>query len=325
MRKAIHKAALLGDSPNISAQSPEKKLIQTFHEIHNGMVKQFHVDFPFFRKVNVVEEQKFSGFLAERMQLDLKGSGIPRSHVQLKQLPEMPTHGQKAGLTEHFAFYSPQTDTLYLNETMVTRFPEKVFSVCAHELAEKLLSVYVSPSTLSSAPAAVKLYVEVTKTSGAQKFRELLDFYMNTVFITIFKEGCCEAIAVQTLRSMRYSKEAEGLEKELLAGYPKCISLLTGLEEIRKNWARIDAAKANNPLLVAQRLAKDVIRRSQVIKGVSYYVGYPVAKAVLEKYGLEGVRFAVEKSPPLETQYFVNPQTYLVKLEKALVPNAVGR
>ena len=59
-----------------------------------------------------------------------------------------------------------------------------------------------------------------------------------------------------------------------------------------------------------------ILKWSQIIKGVSYYLGYPLARAVLEKYGVEGVKIALEKHPPTEAQYFANPQVYLTQLEK---------
>jgi ABC-type Zn uptake system ZnuABC Zn-binding protein ZnuA len=45
-------------------------------------------------------------------------------------------------------------------------------------------------------------------------------------------------------------------------------------------------------------------------------LGYPLARAVLEKYGVKGVKLALEKHPPTKAQYFANPQAYLTQLEK---------
>lgn len=66
----------------------------------------------------------------------------------------------------------------------------------------------------------------------------------------------------------------------------------------------------------AENLLKDLFKCSQIIKGLSYYLGYPLAKAVLEKYGIEGVKNALEKSPPLEAKYFATPEDYLALLKK---------
>ena len=67
---------------------------------------------------------------------------------------------------------------------------------------------------------------------------------------------------------------------------------------------------------VDERKLVKTLKWSQIIKGVSYYLGYPLARAVLEKYGVKGVKLALEKHPPTEAQYFVNPQAYLTQLEK---------
>ena len=63
------------------------------------------------------------------------------------------------------------------------------------------------------------------------------------------------------------------------------------------------------------KLVKEILRSSQIIKAVSYYLGYPVAKVVLEKYGIEGLKLAIEKNPPLKAQYFADSQTYQTELE----------
>jgi hypothetical protein len=63
------------------------------------------------------------------------------------------------------------------------------------------------------------------------------------------------------------------------------------------------------------------LKWSQIIKGVSYYLGYPLANAVLEKHGIEGVRFAIENHPPLKAEYFANPQTYLDSIGKLTTSN----
>jgi hypothetical protein len=323
MKKPARKESILKGLQMTSVQSSEKQVVKTLRSIHSSMTTLFHVDLPFFSSVKIIKRQTFLAQLTQRVQDDLKESNMPQSGVQLAQISEALPHGRAAGLSEHFAFYNPRNDTLFVNEAMIPRYPEKALSVYAHEIAEKLLSPYVSPSKQSSTSSAIKLCLEVTKTHDATKLRELLDVYVDTVFMTVFKEGCCEAIAMQTLRSMHCSMEAESLEKELLFGYPKCVSLLSRVEEARKNWTRIGTVPSRSPSMIGQRL-KDFLRLSQIIKGASYYLGYPLAKAVLEKHGLEGMLFAIENNPPLKAQYFANPQSYLVKLEKSSVPNKHG-
>lgn len=300
-----------------AAQSPEMQVTETLRSIHSGMVTTFQVDFPFFHAVKVLEQQSFLVQLARRMQVDLKKSSMAWGNVRLGQVTDKFMRGQPVGSAEHFAFYSPQTDTLCLNTAMIVRYPEKVLSVCAHELAEKLLSTYVSPPKKSSTSSAAKLYFEVTKTHDVKKHGELLDVYVGTVFATVFKEGCSEAIAVQTLRNMHFSTEAEVLERELLSGYPRCLSLLSRAEDASRNWAQTGTIQSRSSLTAGQRLIKDFLKITQVIKGASYYIGYPLAKAVLDKHGLEGMRFAMENNPPVEARFFADPESYLVTLRKS--------
>ena len=118
------------------------------------------------------------------------------------------------------------------------------------------------------------------------------------------------------MRSRCFATEAGALEKELQVGYPKCIGLLSSLENARKSWERVEMNQLGSHPLYQIRKTIEILRTAQIIKGVSYYIGYPVAKAVLEKYGIQGLRVAIETNPPLKTQYFVNPQTYLAIFEK---------
>ena len=155
--------------------------------------------------------------------------------------------------------------------------------------------------------------------------QQLLNIYMETVFKTIFREGCCESIAAETLRWSCYVKEAVALEKELQAGYPKCMGLLSSLENARKSWERVEMNQVGSQALDQIKSAIDVLRNAQIIKGVSYYIGYPLAKAVLKKYGIQGLRVAIDINPPLKTQYFVNPSTFLALFKKTIIHNQIRR
>ena len=146
--------------------------------------------------------------------------------------------------------------------------------------------------------------------------------YVDTVFKTVFKEGCCEAIAVQTLRNTHYAAEAASLEKELQAGHSKCIDLLSHIDNARKSGDLVQTTQERRQALDQSKpTPREIIRTSQMIKSISYYLGYPLAKAVLEKYGIEGMISSLKKNPPLKAQYFGNPATYLVTLEKLLIPS----
>lgn len=304
-----------------STKSLKKDIDQTLKSIHKRMITLFHVNFAYFSCVKVIQHSEILNQLTQRMRDDLKESGMVHSGIQWRQVCEILSRNQAAGFFENFAFYNPRDDVLYMNEKMVINHLEKIISVCAHELSEKLLSAYVSPHVRSSIQPAVRLYLEAKKTGHTKRLSELLNMYIDTVFKTVFKEGCCEAIALQTLRSMDYETETASLEKELQTGYPKCIGLLFYIENARKSGECAEKDRTRHQVLDEEKLAEEVLRSSQIIKGVSYYLGYPLAKTVLKKYGIEGVRFAIENHSPLKAQYFANPQTYLSLLEKMVMSN----
>jgi hypothetical protein len=287
---------------------------QTLRNIHKRMSEVFHVDFAYFSDVKIIKRSEIQNELAQRMRTDLEESGIAQSSAQWNQTFETLSKNPAAEIFEHFAFYNPRDDTLYINEKMLTTPPEKIVSVCAHELAEKLLSTYTSPMKSSVQPA-VKLYLEAKKTNNTKILHELQNMYIDTVFKTVFKEGCCEAIALKTLRGMGYETDVESSEKELHEGYMKCIDLLSYIENARMN------GETRRQELGEEQLAKGVLRSSQIIKGVAYYLGYPLAKTILENCGIEGVRYALENNPPLKAEYFANPRTYLQLLEKLKLPS----
>jgi hypothetical protein len=289
---------------------------QALRNIHARMIALFNFDFDYFKNVKLLDRIEFQSQLAQRMQDDLKESGIASSSTQWKQIAQVLAQDQTAGVPEHFAFYNPQNDTLYVNEKMVINYPEKVVSVCAHELAEKLLSSYISPSSNSSMQSAMNLYREVKKNGTPQKLRQIIDVYVDTVFKTVFKEGCCEAIAVQVLLYMNYEAEAASLEMELQAGYPKCIGLLSRIENVNKSALTSKTVQPNWEAGEVQRIFEEVLKDAQIIKVISYYLGYPLAKTILEKQGLKGIRYALENtSPPLKAENFVNPRAYRFTLE----------
>lgn len=300
------------------AKSEEEQIGQTLGSLYAIMTKLFGVDFSFFSKVKVIPHQEILKQLTRRIQDDFKKSGLILSGMEWRQIGETLMRNQNAGSFEHFAFYCPAEDTLYMNEKMMTRYPEKVASVCAHELAEKLLFTCTSSPT-ESLQSAARLYLEAGKTNSTKRIQRHLNAYVDTVFKTVFREGCCESIANETLRQSCFAAEAVALDKELRAGYPKCIGLLSSLENARKNWERAEINQVGNKSLDQINRNMRVLRTAQLIKGASYYIGYPLAKSILGKYGIQGLLEAIENHPPLKTRYFVKPQTYLAIFEKKLI------
>jgi hypothetical protein len=295
---------------------------QTLHKIHRKMVELFSIDFVYFRDIKIIKQPELLKQLAKRMWSDLKESGVISSSDHMKQIFDGLSKNRVEGFFENFAFYNPKDETLYLNENVIKNHPERVIPICAHELSEKLLSIYLSKSLDASTQVLIRKYVEAKRTNSIRKFYEYLDMYIDTVFKSVFKEGCCEAIALRTLRDTEYGVETASLEKELLIGHSKCVKLLFSLESIRsverarKAEMHLQRERGQGQEINAENLAQEFFKDSQVIKGLSYYLGYPLAKAVLEKYWIAGVKIALEKSPPLEAKYFAAPEEYVALLEE---------
>jgi hypothetical protein len=301
----------------------KEQISQTLKKIHKKMVESFNVDFTYFRDIKIIKQQELLKELTQRMRNNLRKNGMTYSDTQWKQISETLSQNPVAGFFENFSFYNPKDEVLYMNEKMIKNHPEKLIPVCTHELSEKLLSAYLSPPREATVQAATKAYIEAKKTNNIIKIYELLSTYIDTIFKSIFKEGCCEAIALQTLRSMGYETLVTSLEKELQTGHSKCIDILLDIDNARRRGDRVkrdqvhmDYKRRRVQAIDEEKLVKDVLRSAQAIKGVSYYLGYPLAKMVLEKYGIEGIKLVLEKCPPLKAQYFANPQTYLAQLEK---------
>lgn len=307
-------------------ESTKEWINQTLKEIHRKMVELFGIDFTYFRDVKILRQPELIKQLTQRMRNGLEEKGVVYTDIQWIQICEILSKSQVTGFFENFAFYNPKDEVLYINGKMIANHPEKIISVCAHELSEKLLSIYLSSSSGAPKQALVKMLVEAKKANNAEKLYELLnDEYIDTVFLTVFKEGCCEAIALQTLRNMGYEIEAASMDEDLQMGHSKCINLLFEIDigkrsqkGIRKVRTRLHSEKSAVPATDEEKLVKEVLGGYQIIKGVSYYLGYPLAKAVLEKYGIKGIKFALEEHPPLEAEYFANPQAYLTQLEKPI-------
>jgi hypothetical protein len=297
------------------AKSEEEQVGQTLRTLHAEMTELFGVDFPFFSKLKVIPHREILKQLTSRIQDDFKKTGLVQSGMEWRQIRETLMRNQNAGSFEHFAFYCPAEDTLYMNEKMMKHYPEKVASVCAHELAEKLLCNCTSP-TEPSLRSAARLYLEAGKTNSTKGIKQLLNTYLDTVFETVFREGCCESIANEILHQSCFAAEAVALDKELRAGYPKCIGLLPSLENAIKNWERSGINQVGNKALDQANENMGILRMAQMIKGVSYYIGYPLAKLILEKYGIQGLLEAIKRHPHLKAQYFVKPRTYLAIFEK---------
>jgi len=320
LKKPTAKKTKVSNNP----EEAKEWINRALKKIHRKMIELFGVDFTYFSDIKIIKQSDILKQLTQRIQNDLKENGVVYSDIQWKQICESLSKNQVAGFFENLAFYNPKDEVLYMNEKMITNHPEKIIPACTHELAEKVLSTYLSSPLKTPTRTLVEAYIEAKMANNARKLYELLNTHTDIIFMNVFKEGVCEAIALQTLRHIDSEMmKAASLEKELQIGHSKCIDVLFDLdnaerniERIEKTQIRLDEKRQRIQATDEEKLVKEVLRSSQIIKGLSYYLGYPLAEAVLEKYGIRGVKLALEKCPPLRAQYFANPQAYLTRLEE---------
>lgn len=319
MKKPTTKKTKFLDNP----EETKKWINRTLKRIHRKMIKLFDVDFTYFSDIKIMKQSDIIKQLTQHMQKNLKKNGVVYSDIHWKQLCEGLSKNKVAEFFENFAFYNPEDDVLYISEKLLKDYQEKVIPICTHELSEKLLSTFLPSPLKAPIRTLVETYVEAGRTRDTRKLYEFLNTHADIIFKTIFKEGFCEAIALQTLRHIDSERKVASLEKELLIGHSKCIDLLFDFDNIKKNVENIE----NNQLQVEEekqriqeidekRLVEGFFKVSQIIKGLSYYLGYPVAKAVLERYGIKGAKLTLVEYPPLRAQYFADPQAYLTHLRK---------
>jgi len=293
---------------------------QTLRKIHRKMVELFGIDFTYFADIKIVKQSDILKQFTERLWNNLKENGVVYSNTQWKQIHESLSENSITGFFENLAFYNPKNNVLYMNEKMIINHQEKIIPVCTHELSEKLLSTYLPSHLKTPARVLVEAYVKAEKTNNPRKIYQLFTKSTDLVFKTVFKEGVCEAIALQTLRQTNFEMEAASLEKELEEGHLKCIEVLFWLDKAKRKTENMGKHQTKlhekRQVTDVKDLIKEPLRGFQIIKGISYYLGYPLGKAVLEKYGIKGVKLALEKYPPNNAQYFANPQTYLTNVEK---------
>jgi hypothetical protein len=293
-------------------EAAEGRITQTLKEIYGKMVETFGVNFEYFRDIKIISQPELLKQLTKRMRRSLEEKGIVYSDSQWRRTCRILSTSQVTGFLENLTFYNPEDEVLYINENVITNHPEKIMSVCTHELSEKMLSAHLPSSREAGEQALAEMLINIKKANNHDR---LLDEYIETVYRSVFKEGCCEAVTLQTLLNMGYEKEAASMDEGLKTGHSKCKGLLFDLDSAREKAESIQERRSSPPV-DQEELVRKILKISQIIKGLSYYMGYPLAKAVMERYGIKGVKLALEKHPPLEAEYFANPQVYLTQLEK---------
>lgn len=306
-----------------------ERIDHTLREIHKRMVDLFHINFTYFSDIRIVGRSEVLDWLTRQMETNLQERNAADNAAEWEPLYRFLLERQ---VNDHFmrlAYYDREKDTLCISEDLLKDDPQMVIPVSVHELSEKMLSTILPPILEKRSNTIAKMCIRIKRADNIEEVRELFDEYLNLVYMTVFKEGCCEAISLHTLRSMDLDEiEVDALERELLKQYSKCFGLLLDLEKTRRSiedavttTTDLDTTDHAARIIEEMKLVIKTLRNSHMIKGVSYYLGYPLAKAFIERYGLEEVKTALEHCPPFKTEHLSHPHTYLQLLQsRGLLP-----
>jgi hypothetical protein len=288
-------------------------------KMHNKMIELFQVDFTYFEDLIILCRSDFRELLLERIWLKLKGRGDSYTELQLAQMRKYLSEGTDKDLFSSMAFYDKKGDILYISQKLIQGHPEKVLPVCVHELAEKMVSTLIDPEIINGASDNIfeeQLYSTELHNYSPEKF---LNRYKEAAFKSIFKEGCCEAISLKTLRHSGMKDRALSIEMELKKGYGEWVGILQAIENMKvdnENHRKYlsQTIDRSGRIEYEKKLLTDIVKTSQVIKCFSYHLGYPIAKGIVDQYGIEGIKAAF-KDPPLKAKYFLDPSTYISSLD----------
>ena len=289
-------------------------------EMHKKMTELFQVDFPYFKDVIILGESEAKEFLTEQIRLNLEEKGVSYTAPQWAQIQEYLSGNDGGDFFENMAFYDEKEDILRISQNLLLNHPEKVIPICVHELAEKLISTLTrSPTIKASVVNLLEKYINSKDPNNRISLEEFLIRYKEVVFKSVFKEGLCEAISLKILLYSGLKDRVASIEKELQQGHSNWIGVLFDLENMRKG-----VENQNNLMYLKKdertkfgderELITHILKTSQMIKSISYHLGYPIAKEILDKHGIEGIKAAL-RNPPLRAEYFVDPSTYISSLE----------
>ena len=306
----------------------KEQIDRTLRTIHEKMMDLFHIDFTYFSDIKIVDKSEVFDWLTRQMENNLQGKLVAQENAEWRRFYRFLLESQVKDHFKSLAFYDQEGDTLCISEDLLEDGVQPAISVSVHELSEKMLSTILSPTLKKQSNIFKKKSLQIEGTKDLKQIRQLFDDYLRLVFASIFKEGLCEAISLHTLRNMKTNEtHINSLEKEFKKQHSKCIGLLFNLEKTRKDIEEAETAAINleatnfaTQVDEVKKLVMKTLRNSHIIKGVSYYLGYPLAKAFLDRYGLIKTKIALEKYPPLKAEHFANPRTYLTLLESQAFP-----
>ena len=303
---------------------------RALREIHKKMIDLFHVDFTFFSNIKIVGESEILDWLAKQVEISLQGENLAYERAEWRQSYRFLLGGQLNYYFKNLAYYDQEKDTFCISKNLLENFPQTVITTSVHELSEKMLSTLISPVLKKRSQALMKMFLQIEKINDIREMYELFNEYVELTYMSVFKEGCCEAISLHTLRHINPNRvNVDLLEEELQTKHSECIGLLLNLEKVRKcieNAATVspslDTMKPTADIMEAKKQVVKALRASPIIKVVSYYLGYPLARAFIERYSLEALKYVFEGCPPSKAEHFSHPQTYLQLLQSRELPQS---
>ena len=289
-------------------------------KMHKKMTELLQVDFPYFKGVTILGESEAKELLTEQIRLNLEEKGVSYTAFQWAQIREGLSGNYTGDFFENMAFYDEKEDILRISQNLLLNHPEKIIPICVHELAEKLISTLIRPLSIKAFRENIlEKYTNSKDPNNRISLEEFLSIYKEVVFKSVFKEGLCEAISLKTLLHSDLKDRVASIERELLQGHSNWIGILFDLDNMKKgvenqNNSMFSKKDAGAKLEAERELITRILRSAQIIKSISYHLGYPIAKEIINKHGIEGIKAAL-KNPPLRAEYFVDPSNYILSLE----------
>jgi hypothetical protein len=289
-------------------------------KIYKKMIELFKVNFPYFNDVIIIPKSEAREVLTEKIRLNLEEKGVIYTTSLWEQI-QVNFNGEGAGgFFENLAFYDEKKETMYIAQNLLLNHPDRVIPVCVHELAEKLVSTLTpNQSIKASTEKLIERYINSGESNERITFEDISSIFKEVVFRSVFKEGCCEALALRTLSYSGFRDVVAPIEKELLQGHSKLIGILFDIENMTDgidNYNCSVSLKKDGIATVEDKREpiQTLLKRCQVVKSISYHLGYPIAKEIIDEHGIEGIKIALG-NPPLRAEYFVEPSEYVSSLE----------
>ena len=290
-------------------------------KLHKIMTQKMHFEFPFFEKINILTNSEAKEILSSRIRRNLTKKGVNYSAEEWAQIENHLSEDGTRAFFENIAFYDENEEALNLSHALIERHPDKVMIACAHELAENLFQKITREVSFKDKTKNIGTTASSNDVIGGVSLRKLLSQYTENVLWSVFREGSCEAIALETMLHSEHKEKVSGYAEDLLTEHSKWAGTLLKIDDLQSEVMRtenkIPIKTANASLEYERKVLNQFISYSQLLKSVSYPLGYPLAKEVLDNFGLDGLRVAI-MSPPSKPAHFIDPSLYIPNLKERL-------